>query len=185
MRRYEMSLSGGVKLLSAVVSALVLAVPLLVWGVVPGIRLSPGAEVARWAVAVLPLVILVSWGLSPKAIELEGGELRILRRAWRAAGYRLAEVEVVTPLPPRWLLGAVRTFGNGGLFGFYGWYFKGGPFRLFATRSRDLVEVRVGGRRVVVSPDEPERFVEGLLAAAPRARRGQAAGGAASASTRS
>ncbi len=185
MRRYEMSLSGGIKLLSAFLSFLVLAVPMLVWGVVPGIRLSPGAEVARVAVAFLPLLLLVAWALSPRAVELEGGEFRVLRRAWRAASYRIAEVEEVTPLPARWLFGAVRTVGNGGLFGYYGWYYKGGAFRLFATRARDLVEVRVGGKRVVVSPDQPARFVEGLLSAAPRARRGQADGGAASASVRS
>ncbi len=171
MREFPMSLSGGLKALSAVVTLLVLAVPFLVWSVVPGVRLSPGSEPARWFVLLAPLVPLLGWAWSPKGVELSGGELRVIRRAWRGAGYPLAEVTSVTVLPPRWLLGAVRTFGNGGLFGYYGWFWrKGGAFRLFATRRDRLVEVVVGGRRVVVSPDEPERFAEAVLAAAPRAR---------------
>jgi hypothetical protein len=93
-----------------------------------------------------------------------------VRRAWRGAAYPLQDVTEVAVLPRRWLVGAVRTFGNGGLFGWYGWFWKKGPFRLYATRTDRLVEVLVGGRRVVLSPDEPARLVEGLLASAPRAR---------------
>jgi hypothetical protein len=165
-----MSLSGGVKALSALVTVLVLAVPLLVWQAVPGVRLSAGSEFARWLVLLAPLVPILGWAWSPRGVELSGGEMRILRRAWRGQGYPLSEVESVTVLPPRWLLGAVRTFGNGGAFGYYGWFWrKGGAFRLFATRRDRLVEVVVGGRRVVVSPDEPERFAEAVRASAPRA----------------
>ena len=183
MRRYPMTLSGGVKALSAFISALVLSVPLLVWGVVPGVRLGPGGEVSRWLVLLAPALVLGCWALSPAAVELEGGELRILRRAWRATAWPLAGVESAEVLPPGWLNGALRTAGNGGLFGFYGWYFKKGPFRLFATRRGPLVQVVVEGRRVVVSPDAPLDLVAGLQATAPRLR--QAAGGAASASARS
>ncbi len=170
MRRYPMTLSGGLKALSALISVLVLSVPLLVWGAIPGVRLGPGAEVARWLVLASPLVVVVAWALAPSAVELEGGELRVLRRAWRATAWPLAGVESVTVLPPGWLKGAIRTFGNGGLFGFYGWYFKKGPFRLFATRLGPLVEVVVEGRRVVVSPDAPLDLVAGIRATAPRLR---------------
>jgi hypothetical protein len=177
MRRFSMSLSGGVKALTWVVVLLAGVVPLLVWSLVPGGPIGgprgpggPGVGAARWA-----------------SLEIEGGELRILRRAWRSAAYPLSSVEEVALLPPRALAGAVRTFGNGGLFGYYGWFYRKGAFRLFATRSDRLVEVVAGGKRVVVSPDEPGRFVEGLLATAPRARLRQPAGdpGAASATRRS
>ncbi len=170
MREFPMSLSGGLKALSAVLTIVVLAVPLLVWSVVPGVRLDAGNAVATPLVLFLPLLPLVSWAWSPRAVVLEGGELRVLRRAWRAAAYPLGEVSEVAVLPARWLLGAVRTFGNGGFFGYYGWFWrKGGAFRLFATRRDRLVEIVVGGKRVVVSPDEPARLAEAILASAPRA----------------
>jgi hypothetical protein len=91
-------------------------------------------------------------------------------------------VDSASVLPPRYLFGALRTFGNGGLFGYYGWFYKKGAFRLYATRRDRLVEVVIDGKRVVVSPDEPARFLDGLLASAPRTRSDQAPVGAASAS---
>jgi hypothetical protein len=176
MRQYPMSLSRSVKALSGVFVVLMVAVPVFAWFLIPGLALGgpegPAVE-ARWATLAAPLFTLVLWALSPKAIEIEGGELRILRRAWRAAAFPLSRVEQAGVLPPRGLSGALRVLGNGGLFGYYGWYYRRGLFRLFATRRSGLVEVVVGGRRIVVSPDEPGRFVEGLLAAAPRARTAQ------------
>jgi hypothetical protein len=170
MREFPMSLSGGLKALSALLTLLVVAVPLLVWSVIPGVRLDAGSAFAGYLVLFAPLLPLLSWAWSPRAVVLEAGEIRVLRRAWRAAAYPLGEVSEVAVLPPRWLLGAVRTFGNGGFFGYYGWFWrKGGAFRLFATRRDRLVEIVVGGKRVVVSPDEPSRLAEAILASAPRA----------------
>jgi hypothetical protein len=177
MRRFSMSLSGGVKTLTWVVVLLAGAVPLLALALVPGGPVGGpraagglGAGAARWASLLAPLVTACCWALAPTGLEIAGGELRILRRAWRSAAYPLSAVEEVAVLPPGSLAGAVRTFGNGGLFGYYGWFYKKGAFRLYATRSDRLVEIVAGGKRVVVSPDEPARFVEGLLATAPRAR---------------
>ena len=197
MRQFPMSLSAGVRILSWTIVLLMCAVPLLAWSILPGVAIGgprgpggPGVEVARWASLFAPLVALVSWALAPRGLEIEGGELRILRNAWRAATVPLSSIQEIAVLPPGSLRGAVRTFGNGGLFGYYGWYYRRGPFRLFATRRDRLVEIVAAGKRVVVSPDDPGRFVEGLLSRSPRARLRQPAGergdpGAASASRRS
>jgi hypothetical protein len=189
MRQYPMSLSPGVKVVTGLVVLLLCATPVVVWTLAGGMAIGgPGGpaspavqEAVRLGTLVAPLIALGCWALAPKAIELEGGELRILRRAWPAAAYPLSRVDSVSVLPPGSLRGAVRTFGNGGLFGFYGWFYRKGAFRLYATRRDRLVEVVIDGKRVVVSPDEPARFVDGLLASSPRTRGDQAAAGAASA----
>jgi hypothetical protein len=192
MRQYPMSLSAGVKVITGLVVVLLCAIPLLVWGFFPGIaigtasgRSGPGVQLAtRLGTLVAPLLALACWALSPRAVEVEGGELKVLRRAWPAAAYRLSDVERVEVLPPRWLSGALRTFGNGGLFGYYGWFYKKGAFRLFATRTDRLVEAVIGGKRVVFSPDDPAQLVEAVLAAAPRARRAQGGDAGAASATR-
>jgi len=173
-----MSLSGGAKLVSGLVVLVLCAVPFVAWSTIGGLAVGgPRGPAAPWVQLLVqvgiwaaPLVGLASWALAPRAIEIEGGELRILRRAWRSASYPLGDVSEVSVLPRRWLVGAVRTFGNGGLFGWYGWYWKKGPVRLFATRTDRLVEVVVGGKRVVVSPDDPDDLVDGLRATSPRLR---------------
>ena len=110
-----MSLSGSVKALSGVFTFLMFAVPVFSWFLIPGMALGgpegPALE-ARWATLAAPLFALVFWALSPKALEIEGGELRILRRAWRAAAYPLSRVEEVAVLPPQGLSGALRIFGE-------------------------------------------------------------------------
>ncbi len=177
MRQYPMSLSTGVKLVTGLVVLFLCAVPVVAWsrslGILIGGPDGPAGPVvqvaARWGTLLAPLIALFCWALSPKAIEIEGGELRVLRRAWRAATFPLSRVDGVTVLPAGALRGAVRTFGNGGLFGYYGWYYKKGPFRLYATRTDRLVQVGIDGKRIVVSPDDPQRFVDGLLSAVPRA----------------
>jgi len=106
VRPFPMSMSRAVQFISLLSTLLVLAVPLLVWSAIPGLRLTPSAEVARWSVLLVPLIPLASWALAPRSLELEGGELRILRRAWRAASYPLARIDEVALLPRGWMLGA-------------------------------------------------------------------------------
>ncbi len=177
MRQYPMSLPGRLWVLSGAIVLLLCSVPLLSWSIIPGVAIGgprglggPESELARLGSLLLPLLALLSWAFAPRAVEIEGGELRVLRRGWRAAAFPLSRVEAVAVLPPGSLRGAVRTFGVGGLFGYHGWFYKKGAFRLYATRTDRLVEVVLGGRRIVVSPDQPQRFVDGLLASAPRAR---------------
>jgi Bacterial PH domain len=170
MRRFPMTLPRGVRLVTGLTVLFLAGFPLLLWGALPGLSLGPATGPARRAALLLPVIGLVAWALAPRALEVGRGELRVVRRAWRAISFPLQFVESVAVLPPKALRGAMRTFGVAGFFGFYGRYHQRpqGAFRLWATRGDRLVELRVRGRRIVVSPDDPERFVEAVLAAAPR-----------------
>ena len=56
---------------------------------------------------------------------------------------------------------SVRTFGNGGLFCFAGYFWnkKLGTYRAFATDLKRCVVLKFPNRTVVVTPDNPEEFV--------------------------
>jgi len=60
--------------------------------------------------------------------------------------------------------GSIRTFGNGGLFSFTGFYRNRllGAYRAFVTDPRQAVVLRFPKRNVVVSPGAPEEFVRDL-----------------------
>lgn len=56
----------------------------------------------------------------------------------------------------------IRTFGVGGLFGYFGMFFnsKEGRLRLFATRwDRTVLIETAGGKKIIVTPNDPDAFV--------------------------
>ncbi|MEN6384973.1 MAG: PH domain-containing protein [Phycisphaerales bacterium] len=56
---------------------------------------------------------------------------------------------------------AIRTFGNGGMFSFTGLFYNKrlGTFRAFATDTKKAVIMRFPNRTIVVTPDDPVKFV--------------------------
>jgi Bacterial PH domain len=116
--------------------------------------------------AVLAVLALV-WAMSPTALVVDGGELRIERRAWRPLRIPIASIRGASPL---FALGGgtLRLFGVGGFFGSYGLFHNGrlGRFRLYATHAGEAVVVqRVDGALpLVLTPDD----VAGTLGAINR-----------------
>jgi hypothetical protein len=72
---------------------------------------------------------------------------------------------------PLALLASVRRFGNGGFFAITGSYSNArlGRFRAWATDPARAVVLKFADRTVVLTPDDPQRFVHELrhLAALP------------------
>ena len=96
---------------------------------------------------------------------------------WAPRGYELYDNLVVVKRPIgdakiafaqaasrwKWTWWGLRLFGSGGLYGYYGIFmFKGiGTVRMHATNRHKLVLVTdVNGRKHLLSPDDPERFIQ-------------------------
>ena len=60
------------------------------------------------------------------------------------------------------MTGSIRTMGNGGLFSFSGRYRsrKLGSFRAYVTDLRNCVVLKLAEQVIVISPENPEMFVE-------------------------
>lgn len=60
--------------------------------------------------------------------------------------------------------GSLRTFGNGGLFGFYGRFWKSGigSYRAFVTDPANALLLTVGDRKYALSPDRPDAFIRAV-----------------------
>ncbi len=125
-----------------------------------------------FALVVVAIVVAAGWALAPTGYAVEGGTLRIERRL-RPIAIPLARATAVARVAELWALGAARMGGSAGFFGHYGafWNRGLGSFRLYATRTHDLVLLEFPDDRVVVSPDAPERFLDEVRAAAPGAIR--------------
>ena len=144
-----MTLDGRQRMMTGVVGLIIV--------VVLGVILVTGAHVGFGVLAVLGVVLSISWAMSPRALVVDGGELRVERRAWRPLRIPLASVVSASPLD-RLGRGTLRVFGVGGFFGSYGLFSNGdlGRFRLYATRAGQAVIVRRTGSElpIVLTPDD-------------------------------
>ncbi len=122
---------------------------------------TPGwvAGLARWS---LPLILLACLPFVIRGYAITADAILIRRLFWTTRLDRagLTSAEVV----PKAMNKSLRTCGNGGAFSFTGWYWSKplGAFRAYVTDLNRTVVLRFGKRTVVVSPDAPEDFAEGL-----------------------
>ena len=121
---------------------------------------------------VLPLVALLPLGIvcgsalfTIRGYTLTGDAMLIHRLFWTTrlplAGLQSAKFE------PDAMRRSFRTFGNGGLFSFSGFFRNSalGAYRAFVTDPHRTVVLHFPARTVVVSPSAPEEFVEDLSTA--------------------
>ncbi len=72
----------------------------------------------------------------------------------------LTSVQIVDKETMKW---TIRTFGVGGLFGYYGKFAnrKLGSMTFYATRRTNFVLlITSDGRKIILTPDEPQSFME-------------------------
>ena len=115
-----------------------------------------------------PVLLLGSLLFVVCSYSIAGGHLSIRRLFWSTNIPLLGVHEAVHD--PTAIKGSLRIFGNGGLFGITGLYWnkKLGRFRLFATDPAKAVVMHLHDRIVVISPEEPQAFLQELERIFPR-----------------
>lgn len=110
-------------------------------------------------------LVAATWLLSPRAVTVGPGAVRVERRALVVV-IPMASIRSVQVLPPHALRGALRTFGCSGLFGHFGrfWSRPLGSFRMYCTSTHRLVLLETDRGRVVISPSPAEDFVDAVRA---------------------
>lgn len=150
--------STALKVTSAIATLLILAVSYGAWRAVPQ---TGAARPFGTVVACLPAAVALGallWIVT--GYEIDADRLRVRRLLWTTT-IRF-ERAVRAWQDPHATRGALRVFGNGGLYSFSGifWSKRLGRFRLFATDLARCVVLVSPGRIVVVSPADPEQLLE-------------------------
>lgn len=112
------------------------------------------------------LVYGLSYAFRPAGYIVSGEEL-IIRRPIGSVHVKRSEIQSVEVVERGRIGGSIRTFGVGGLFGYYGSFanFDLGRMTWYATRRDRPVLIRtVYGKKIVVTPDEREQLVAELRA---------------------
>ena len=112
-----------------------------------------------------PLIAFVILLFTVRGYTVSGDTLRIKRLLWNTV-VNIGTIRSVK-INPGAMTGAIRTFGNGGLYSFSGQYKSGklGFFRAYVTDFRNCVVIETTDSTIVVSPENPELFTEVLRTA--------------------
>jgi hypothetical protein len=117
-----------------------------------------------WVQLVLGGVLLGALVFGVRGYSVHEGTILVHRLGW-ATRFPLDEVDDVE-LAPNVTIGSIRSFGNGGLFGYVGHYRNEtlGAYRAYATDGTNAVVLRHADGPIVITPDDPVAFVEAVRA---------------------
>jgi hypothetical protein len=109
----------------------------------------------------LMAIYIITYGFSTKAYQITQDEVIIDRLFGNVKIKRseITSVEIVEKEQMGWL---IRTFGVGGLFGYWGKFSssKLGSMTWYATRKNRIILIKtINNKRFVITPDEMEQFV--------------------------
>ena len=112
---------------------------------------------AHLSALVLLLVMGIAvWIFAPRYYKFNDKMIEVGRIAGNIK-IPLRQISTVDELPRDQLRGMIRTFGVGGLFGYYGNFYSPslGHLTMFATRSKGMVLITTTtGKKIVISPDD-------------------------------
>lgn len=149
-------------------SRLLLGVTVVSSVMLVGVTVFTCREVARtsapapvfWICVLMPLIVVGAALFTIKGYTVDANGIFVRRLFWSNqlswSGLRDAEAD------PKAMRGGVRICGNGGLFSFSGryWSRKLGHYRALVMDPSRAVVLKYEGKTVVLSPDDPDAFVE-------------------------
>jgi hypothetical protein len=116
----------------------------------------------RW---LIPLIMIGVWLYcyiyAPRSYEIRGDFLIVNFLIGSKRFGPIVSCQTIKDLCIIW----TRVFGNGGLFGFTGWYWslRYGLYMAYVTHRRKLVLFKTeAGRKILTSPADPQGFVDGV-----------------------
>ena len=117
------------------------------------------------AVYIIPISLIImlvlTYGFSPKGYALEDGKLVVLR-PFQNKFHATTDILNVSLVDRKDLKNSLRVFGVGGLFGYFGLFrnTRYGTMIWYATRRDQFVVIeRSNGKAIVLTPDDPNSFV--------------------------
>jgi hypothetical protein len=127
-----------------------------------GVAISVALSGRPW-IALLPLAIVCgSVPFTIRGYSVTPDALLVHRLLWTTR-LPLAGLDSVRAEPEA-MRRSLRTFGNGGVFSFTGWFRNAqlGAYRAFVTDPHRSVVLHFPMRTVIVSPSTPEEFVHDI-----------------------
>ena len=101
-------------------------------------------------------IILGSYLFSPRKYELQNGQL-IIKRLIGAKVINLTDIIEIRKINRGEMTGTIRTFGVGGLFGYYGKFHNStfGHMTYYVTQRKNMILLKTKDeKKIIISPDD-------------------------------
>jgi hypothetical protein len=118
-----------------------------------------------WVFSIISILIIsLSYLLSPVRYIFKGSDLIIQKVLGKEICIKLNEVESYAVVPNFTKLRVARTFGNGGLFGYYGTFSTAeyGPISCQLRSLKNVIILKTKDKTYAISPDAAVQFEEKL-----------------------
>jgi hypothetical protein len=120
-----------------------------------------GQTIPIYTTVALLLFYFIAFAFRPIEYDLTTDKL-IIRRLAGDVKINRTQIKSVELLEKDKIGLAIRTFGVGGLFGYYGKFASSqlGNMTWYATRKDRIVLVRtIDNKKIILTPNEPDKFV--------------------------
>ena len=120
-----------------------------------------GRAIPIFTTVALLLIYFITFAFRPINYKLSADQL-IIHRLLSDVRIERDQIKSVEYLDKEKIGWAVRTFGVGGVFGYFGEFAntKIGSMTWYATRRNKTVLVKtISNKNIILTPDEPEQFV--------------------------
>ena len=162
MVQYSAPWSRFLKIVSGLISVILCAA---FWLAAPTSSVDESVEFQAFLMAFPVLLLGISALFIIRRYEINGEFVEIVRVVGRKK-FRLDNIASVEANPKAMDL-SIRTFGNGGMFSFSGFFRNDtlGRYRAFASNKANAVVIqRKQGAPIVISPHDPQDFVDEVTA---------------------
>ncbi len=154
MTEYKASWSTRLIILTLVATAILFGIPIFSY------IQEKTINVIVW---LTPLIWFIAALFTVRGYRIGNNQLNIRRLLWETK-IDLSNLKRVE-FNPQAIQSSVRTFGNGGLFSFSG-FFKNsnlGTYRHYSTNYQNAVVLYFDSKTIVITPDNPENFVSAIM----------------------
>jgi hypothetical protein len=137
----------------------------LTTGIFAAVLLVAAVAAGGWGSVVIVGILIVAAAFAIRGYSVMDGKLLIHHLGW-ANKFDLSKLSKAE-VSPGVTMGSARTMGIGGLLGFVGYFHNQilGSYKAYATNESNTVVLVFGNETIVVTPDDPQAFVEAVKAA--------------------
>ncbi|HMT34671.1 MAG: hypothetical protein IPL09_05730 [Bacteroidetes bacterium] len=157
--RFNASLDKLSKLVTAII-----AITSLVLIVVGVIKMQEDAQLLIFPISLLSVTLFITFLYAPLGYEINPQNISIIRRVNSFVIPR-SEILSIEPLSDDEMGRAWRLFGNGGMFGYTGWFSssKQGRMRWFVSQRKNYIAITLQNhKKYIVSPDDVDGFMQAM-----------------------